>query len=99
MPIAIPIVGTSSTSRVVARTPRFENATMRVLLSDWQLAPLVRWQSGNWTSVTTGVDNAFTGLGGQRAVQVLDDPYAARTPDNYLNRNAFTSPDPVPTAR
>ena len=79
---------------VVLRTPRFENATMRVLLSDWQLAPLVRWQSGNWTSVTTGVDNAFTGLGGQRAVQVLDDPYGARTPDNYLNRNAFTSPDP-----
>ena len=79
---------------VVARTPQFSNDTMRVLFSDWQIAPLVRWQSGNWTSVTTGVDNAFTGLGGQRAVQILDDPYAARTPDNYLNRNAFTSPDP-----
>ena len=78
---------------VVARTPQFSNGTMRVLFSDWQIAPLVRWQSGNWTSVTTGVDNAFTGLGGQRAVQILDDPYAARTPDNYLNRNAFTSPD------
>ena len=78
---------------VVARTPQFSNDTMRVLFSDWQIAPLVRWQSGNWTSVTTGVDNAFTGLGGQRAVQILDDPYAARTPDNYLNRNAFTSPD------
>ena len=67
---------------------------MRVLFSDWQLAPLVRYQSGNWTSVTTGVDNALTGMGGQRAVQILDDPYGARTPDNYLNRNAFTSPDP-----
>jgi Carboxypeptidase regulatory-like domain len=77
---------------VVARTPQFSNDTMRVLFSDWQIAPLVRWQSGNWTSVTTGVDNALTGLGGQRAVQILDDPYAARTPDNYLNRNAFTSP-------
>ena len=79
---------------VVARTPEFSNGTMRVLFSDWQIAPLVRWQSGNWTSVTTGVDNALTGLGGQRAVQILDDPYAARTPDNYLNRNAFASPDP-----
>jgi hypothetical protein len=79
---------------IVARTPQFANDTMRVLFSDWQIAPLVRWQSGNWTSVTTGVDNAFTGMGGQRAVQILDDPYAARTPDNYLNRNAFTSPDP-----
>ena len=53
----------------------------------------MRYQSGNWTSVTTGVDNALTGLGGQRAVQILDDPYAARMPENYLNRNAFTSPD------
>jgi hypothetical protein len=64
---------------VVARTPQFSNDTMRVLFSDWQIAPLVRWQSGNWTSVTTGVDNALTGLGGQRAVQILDDPYGART--------------------
>jgi hypothetical protein len=79
---------------VVARTPQFSNDTMRVLFSDWQIAPLVRWQSGNWTSVTTGVDNALTGLGGQRAVQILDDPYGARTPENYLNRNAFTSPAP-----
>ena len=79
---------------VVLRTPPFTNGTMRVLFSDWQLAPLVRWQSGNWTSVTTGVDNAFTGLGGQRAVQILDDPYGARTPENYLNRSAFTAPDP-----
>jgi Carboxypeptidase regulatory-like domain len=78
---------------LVVRTPAFTNSTLRVLLGDWQFAPLVRWQSGNWTSVTTGVDNALTGMGGQRAVQILDDPYGARTPDNYLNRNAFTSPD------
>ena len=69
-----------------------ERHACNVLFSDWQIAPLVRWQSGNRSSVTTGVDNALTGMGGQRAVQILDDPYGDGTPNNYLNRAAFTSP-------
>jgi hypothetical protein len=77
---------------LVVRTPDFENSTMRAILSDWQLSPIIRWQSGNRSTVTTGVDNALTGMGGQRAVQVLDDPYGTSTPGNYLNRAAFASP-------
>jgi hypothetical protein len=77
---------------VVARTPEFGNAAMNAIFGDWQISPLVRWQSGNRSSVTTGVDNALTGMGGQRAVQILDDPYGDGGPDNYLNRAAFTSP-------
>jgi hypothetical protein len=42
--------------------------------------------------VTTGIDNALTGVGGQRAVQVLDDPYGSGGPNAYLNRAAFASP-------
>ena len=60
---------------VVVRTPEFSNGVVKAVLSDWQFSPLVRWQSGNRSSVTTGVDNALTGMGGQRAVQILDDPY------------------------
>jgi hypothetical protein len=77
---------------VVARTPEFSHTTVRALFSDWQFSPLVRWQSGNRSSVTTGVDNALTGIGGQRAVQILDDPYGDGTANNFLNRAAFTSP-------
>jgi hypothetical protein len=77
---------------LVTQTPEYSNSTMRVLFSNWQFAPLVRWQSGNRSTITTGVDNALTGMGGQRAVQILDDPYGDGTPDNYLNRAAFTSP-------
>ena len=62
------------------------------LLSDWMISPIVRWQSGNRSTVTTGVDNALTGMGGQRAVQILDDPYGDGSAANYLNRAAFTSP-------
>ena len=78
--------------QVVARTPSIGKGLVRVVLSDWQFSPLVRYQSGNRSTVTTGVDNALTGMGGQRAVQVLDDPYGDGTPGNFLNRAAFTSP-------
>jgi hypothetical protein len=77
---------------LVARTPDFSDKTMRALFSDWQFSPILRWQTGNRSSVTTGVDNALTGLGGQRAVQILDDPYGTGGPTAYLNRAAFTTP-------
>ncbi len=77
---------------IVARTPQLENRTMNAFFGEWQLSPLVRWQSGNRSSVTTGVDNALTGMGGQRAVQILEDPYGDGSVNNYLNRAAFTSP-------
>jgi carboxypeptidase family protein len=87
---------------VVWTTPRFGNGVLSTLFSDWQISPLVRWQTGSRSSVTTGVDNALNGTppapanfgGGQRAVQVLDNPYGNGTPDNYLVRAAFTSPAP-----
>jgi hypothetical protein len=77
---------------VVATTPRFGNHTAGAILGDWQFSPLVRWQSGNRSTVTTGLDNALTGMGSQRAAQILDDPYGDGTPTNFVNRAAFTSP-------
>jgi hypothetical protein len=77
---------------LVARTPDFPNATMRRILSDWQFSPIVRWQTGNRSSVTTGVDTALTGLGGQRAVQVNDSVYGSGAPLAYLDRAAFSTP-------
>jgi hypothetical protein len=76
----------------VARTPKFSNRAMSLLVTGWQLSGIVRRQSGNRSTVVTGQDNALTGIGGQRAVQVLPDPYAARTVDAYLNRAAFAFP-------
>jgi Carboxypeptidase regulatory-like domain/TonB dependent receptor len=79
---------------LVAQSPSFSNSAMNAVFGSWQIAPLVRWQSGSPFSVTTGVDNALSGLGGQRAVQVNDDIYGDRSVNNYLNINAFTSPAP-----
>jgi hypothetical protein len=77
---------------VVARTPSFDNRVAAAILGEWQLSPIVRWQSGNRSTITTGIDNALTGLGGQRAFQILDDPYGTGGPTAFLNRAAFTSP-------
>src|SRR4029078_4940387 len=63
------------TLSLVWHSPDFQGSSsaIRAIFSDWQISPIIRWQSGNRTSVTTGVDNALTGLGRQRAVQVVDD--------------------------
>jgi hypothetical protein len=76
----------------VVRVGEVGSGVVKAVFSDWQFSPLVRWQSGNRSSITTGVDNALTGMGGQRAVQILDDPYGDGTQSNYLNRAAFASP-------
>jgi hypothetical protein len=75
----------------VYRTPTVTGA-LGAFVSDWQIAPIIRVQSGNRSTVTTGVDNALTGMGAQRAVQVLEDAYGEKTAANYLNPSAFVAP-------
>ena len=77
---------------MVWRTPNFSGSTTNAVFSDWQLSPIVRWQSGNRSTVTLGVDNALTGMGGQRPVQILEDPYGDGSETNYINRAAFATP-------
>ena len=63
------------------------------MFSGWQIAPLVRWQSGSRFSVTTGVDNALVGPGATSArCRSSDDVYGDGSVNNYLNVAAFTSP-------
>jgi hypothetical protein len=47
------------------------------LLSNWQLAPIIRAASGRRFSVTTGTDNSRTGLNNDRPIQVGPNAYAA----------------------
>src|SRR4029453_1495353 len=43
---------------LVARVPSWSNAAVNAIFGGWQVAPIIRWQSGSRFSVTTGVDNA-----------------------------------------
>ena len=80
---------------LVATSPRFSSRMASLLGGGWQLSAIVRAQSGNFATVTTGVDNALTGVGNQRPNQVLSDVYTADPAANnwqYLNKAAFASP-------
>jgi hypothetical protein len=81
-------------------TPEFSNAILRTIASNWGVSAIVTARSGSRLSVTTGVDNAFSGISNQRANQVSEDVYGDTQEDaqgrlvNYLNRAAFASPAP-----
>jgi len=79
----------------IVQTPKFKNRTVQTLASNWQFSPIVRLRSGQWFSVTTGVDNALNGTTGQRATMTGQNPYAPeKTVDHWLNPAAFASPTP-----
>ena len=75
-----------------AQTPSFDNRMVNALASGWRLSAIWRVTSGSPLTVTVTGDPARTGLGGQRANMVLDDPYGEKTLTNYLNPAAFTIP-------
>jgi hypothetical protein len=75
-----------------AETPRFENAVVRTVASNWRLSGIFRAYSGSPFTVTVASDPARTGIAGQRANQVLDDPYGEHTLTTYLNPAAFVEP-------
>ena len=74
------------------QTPEFGNRALRLVGSDWRLSGIFRAASGSPFTVTVTGDPARTGIAGQRANQVLDDPYGAKTLENYLNPAAFAQP-------
>ena len=65
-----------NTSMVATSTVQRNNPWISRLFSNWQLAPIIRAQSGRRFSVTTGTDNSRTGLNNDRPVQVGPNAYA-----------------------
>ena len=74
------------------QTPQFDGAALRVLASGWRVSGILSARSGQWLTVTTGRDIAATGISAQRLNEVTDDPYGAKTLDNYLSPAAFAYP-------
>jgi len=73
-------------------TPQFSNTATRLIASGWRLSGILRAQSGLALTVSTGGDRALTGMQYQRVNQVGDNPYGAKTIDNWLNPQAFAQP-------
>ena len=64
---------------LVATTPKFSNRMLRLLASDWQIAPIMNIRSSQFYTVKLGsVDQALNGEGGQRANAVAGaNPYVS----------------------
>ena len=79
----------------VLATPQFANNTLRMIGTGWRLSTIYKHTSGSPLAITTGQDNALTGIAGQRPNQVLGDVYTSGSVAPlgfYLNRDAFALP-------
>ncbi|MBZ5577309.1 MAG: TonB-dependent receptor [Acidobacteriia bacterium] len=78
----------------VATTPKFSSRALRLVASDWQVAPIMTIKSAQFFSVLAGPDRALTTVPGQPAQLLSASPYAAKqTVDQWLNPSAFGQPD------
>jgi hypothetical protein len=80
----------------VATTPRFSNSALRILGSNWQVAPILQVKSAQFFSVYAGTDRALTTVGSQPADLV--NPGAVypshQTVSNWINASAFAPAAP-----
>ena len=67
----------------------FQNRGVNAVLGGWNLNGIVSLMSGYPFTVTSGVDNARTGTGGQRAI-LVGDPYISGDRSHGDNRGAIS---------
>jgi Carboxypeptidase regulatory-like domain/TonB dependent receptor len=79
----------------VYETPHLGSSNaLRALTGGWRVSGIVRILSGSYLTITSGIDTSLTNaLGGDRANQILPNPYPEkRTIDQWINRAAFGQP-------
>ena len=77
----------------VATTPQFSSRALRMVASDWQIAPILTVKSAQFFSILAGPDRALTTVPGQPAQLLSSNVYAAnQTVDQWLNPAAFGQP-------
>ena len=84
----------SLNTSVVYQIPPAGSGKVAAVTGGWQVSGILSARSGSYITVTTGVDQARTGLAtNQRANQILDDPFMPdRTFSQWLNPAAFQLP-------
>jgi Carboxypeptidase regulatory-like domain/TonB dependent receptor len=77
----------------VLQGPTFSQRALRTVASNWQLAIIGSVHSGIPFSATSGIDTDLNGVGGDRATQILANPYCEhKTINCWLNGAAFATP-------
>jgi hypothetical protein len=76
----------------VLQSPHFSSRALQLVAGNWQLSPIFAAHTGTYFTVTTGVDNALTGIGGQRPNLVGNTSCAVQSISCYMRLAAFASP-------
>lgn len=77
----------------VVQMPHYSSRPLQWIAGDWQVAPIVGFHTGSYFNITSGVDSALNGVGGQRPNQILADAYCPnRSYACWLNGKAFGRP-------
>jgi hypothetical protein len=80
-------------SSAVIDTPTFNNPTLRAVATGWKVSGIFKKSSGGYMTITSGTDVARTGIGSQRPLQVLENPYGDTSSlTSFLNPQAFRVP-------
>ena len=75
---------------LVATTPKFSGRALRILVSNWQVAPILQIKSAGELSVFTGTDQALTTVANQPPNLVSPDPYPSnQSVSNWISHSAF----------
>jgi len=78
---------------VVATSPNFSNRALRILASDWQVAPILQIRSAAFFSVFSGTDQALTTVASQTPNQLSSNPYPSnQNVNSWISRSAFCTP-------
>jgi hypothetical protein len=77
----------------VYEMPKLSNRLLNTVAGGWSFSGIVRVLSGPFLSITSGLDNAFSGTTDQSPIQVLADPYMPnKTIEQWFNPKAFLQP-------
>jgi hypothetical protein len=81
----------------IANSPRWTNHLANTVLGGWQFSTVLRYQSGNFATVTAGSDLNLSGIGAQRPNETGTNPILSQAVPGS-QRFSVQYLDPTPTA-
>jgi hypothetical protein len=77
----------------VLESPNFSTPWLRAVAGNWRLSEIIRIQAGDYISVTSGINQALTGVSGLRPNQLVSDVHPAQqTLAVWVNKSAYALP-------
>ena len=80
-------------SSFIMQAPQFNQKLLRIVASDWQLAPIFTASTGAFETITTGVDSSLTGVGLDQP-NLVGNPHVSSSFSHWFSSAAFQTNAP-----